>query len=56
MSEKEVTMETIEKYPDKPWDLYTNPKGVVDIEHNHMLGFLLKVVIELRGEINKFKQ
>ncbi len=31
--------------------LYTNPKGVVDIEHNHMLGFLLKVVIELRAKI-----
>lgn len=36
--------------------LYTNSKGVTDIEHNHMLGFLLKVVIELRAEINKLKK
>lgn len=36
--------------------LYTNPKGVVDIEHNHMLGFLLKAVIELNDEVKTLRE
>jgi hypothetical protein len=28
--------------------LYTDPEGNIDIEHNHLLGFLLKSVIELK--------
>lgn len=35
--------------------LHTDSQGHVDIEHNHMLGFLLKVVIELKGEIDTLK-
>lgn len=35
--------------------LYTNPKGVTDIEHNHLLGFLLKAVIELKAEVDFLK-
>lgn len=35
--------------------LYTDPKGRTDIEHNHMLGFLLKVVKELKAEIDELK-
>lgn len=35
--------------------LYTDAKGRVDIEHNHMLGFLLKVVVELKAEIDLLK-
>lgn len=32
--------------------LYTNEKGKTDIEHNHLLGFLLKTVKELNSKIN----
>jgi len=35
--------------------LYTDKKGRVDIEHNHLLGFLLKVVVELKAEIDLLK-
>ncbi len=35
--------------------LHTDSEGHVDIEHNHMLGFLLKVVIELKAEIDGLK-
>lgn len=31
--------------------LYTDKRGRVDIEHNHMLGFLLKAVIELNDKV-----
>jgi len=36
--------------------LYTNAKGIVDIEHNHMLGFLLKAVIELNEKVKLLEQ
>lgn len=32
--------------------LYTDPKGRTDIEHNHMLGFLLKVAVEMKAKID----
>lgn len=35
--------------------LWTNSDGYTDIEHNHMLGFLLKVVKELKSEIDSLK-
>lgn len=35
--------------------LYTNEKGHTDIEHNHMLGFLLKTVKELKEEVDTLK-
>lgn len=35
--------------------LWTNSDGHVDIEHNHMIGFLLKVVKELKSEIDALK-
>ncbi len=35
--------------------LYTDHKGRVDIEHNHMLGFLLKAVKEMHEEIKTLK-
>lgn len=36
--------------------LFTSKKGIKDIEHNNMLGFLLGVVIELRKEIQELKE
>lgn len=35
--------------------LWTDSKGHTDIEHNHMLGLLLKAVIELKAEIDTLK-
>ncbi len=35
--------------------LHTDSQGHVDIEHNHMLGFLLKTVKELKAEIEVLK-
>lgn len=35
--------------------LFTDKKGRVDIEHNHVLGFLLKAVIELKAEVDSLK-
>ncbi len=35
--------------------LYVDKKGRVDIEHNHLLGFLLKAVIELKAEVDSLK-
>lgn len=35
--------------------LYTDSKGRVEIEHNHVLGFLLKAVIELKAEVDLLK-
>lgn len=32
--------------------LFTDAKGRTDIEHNHMLGFLLKAVIELKAKVD----
>lgn len=32
--------------------LFTDKKGRTDIEHNHMLGFLLKAVIELKAKVD----
>lgn len=32
--------------------LFTDKKGRTDIEHNHVLGFLLKAVIELKGKVD----
>lgn len=35
--------------------LFTDKKGRIDIEHNHMIGFLLKAVIELKAEVDFLK-
>lgn len=35
--------------------LFTDKKGRTDIEHNHMLGFLLKAVKELKAEVDFLK-
>lgn len=32
--------------------LYTDAKGRVDIEHNHLLGFLMKAVVELTAKVD----
>jgi hypothetical protein len=32
--------------------LFTDAKGRTDIEHNHMLGFLLKALIELKTKVD----
>ncbi len=36
--------------------LYTDRKGRTDIEHNHMLGFLLKAVIELSAKVDALEK
>jgi hypothetical protein len=35
--------------------LYTSPKRITDIEHNHMLGFLLKTVKELNEKVKRLE-
>jgi len=36
--------------------LYTNKKGATDLEHNHLLGFLMKAVVELTKEVDELKK
>lgn len=36
--------------------LYTDKKGRTDIEHNHLLGFLLKAIIELKAKVDSLEE